>query len=158
MDDKYQFRASRDLVTPITCALGSYVVGVALAWATRGSETVWNGEQASAAFFTTAGIIATMAGFIATAMVFLGGASGSAIDRFREDLGVRLPIMLGWSVVGLFMASIACTVAGMYSNGWGARAVVLGSIAIAGIVVTVVTLGLTAAFVTAVRPNKRRNV
>lgn len=155
MDKRSRVSPSLDVLLPIAVALGLVAVGVLLGWLSRDLSLVQQRDQLSAAIYAISAVLGTMAGFVVTAMVFLGGASGSAIERLRAEIGVQLPVWLGLSVAALFLASITCALAGLFSNGWGARGLVIGCILVGSLAVGVVTVVLTAAFVKAVRPSGR---
>ena len=63
-------------------------------------------DQIAPAMFAFASVIGVFAGFAATAVVFIAGASGPSIERMRRNEGSRLTNALLGSVVTLFASAI----------------------------------------------------
>lgn len=103
-------------------------------------------EDLAAGVFTLASIMGTMAGFVVAAMVFLGGASGPAVERMRRQVGVQLPNLLALSIVILFLAAVATAICGVFATEWVARGIVASTVVIALGVVVFVTCTIWVAF------------
>lgn len=79
------------------------------------------GDQVAPAMFAMAGIVGVFAGFAATAVVFIAGASGPSIDKMRRDHGRRLTGALLGAVTTLLISAGGLVVCGLFANGWGAK-------------------------------------
>lgn len=156
-DKKYRLVPLRDLVIPGVIYAACLALGLFFAFRFRDLSFVEQLDQVSAGVFTIAGVLGVMAGFVATATVFLAGAAGTAVEKLRAELGSQLAIRMGTATMSLLLGALVCAVSGIFSNGWGARGVVLGVLAISLGEVCFVAIALTSAFSSAVRPSGRRN-
>jgi hypothetical protein len=78
-------------------------------------------EQIAPTMFAFAGIIGVLAGFTATAVVFIAAANGPGIDEMRRNHGRRLTSALLSAVVMLLVSAVGLVICGLFANGWGAK-------------------------------------
>lgn len=87
-------------------------------------------DQLASGLFALAGVLGTMGGFVAAAAVFVGSASGSILDEFWREHGEELAILLGVGVVTLFLGAVTIAGCGVFVDGWFARGLALGVLAL----------------------------
>ncbi|MFN3600567.1 MAG: hypothetical protein ACK4UY_04160 [Dietzia sp.] len=105
-------------------------LGAAMGLWTRDAALFADRDQLASGSFALAGILGTMGGFVAAAAVFVGSASGPALDGFWRRHGVELAILLGFVVATLFLGAVTVAVCGIYVDGWFARGLGLGALAL----------------------------
>ncbi|WP_156607129.1 MULTISPECIES: hypothetical protein [unclassified Dietzia] len=134
-----------DLVLALSMCVVLVGVGVAISGVYHDLAFVVRRDDLASGIFALAGVMGTMAGFVAAVMVFLG-TSGLAVERMRRQVGVRLPNALAFSVFILFLAAVATAICGVFADGWVARGIVVGSVLTSLGVVAMVTFTIWAAF------------
>jgi hypothetical protein len=78
-------------------------------------------EQVSPTMFALAGVIGVLAGFTATAVVFIAAANGPGIEEIRRNHGQLLTSALLSAVVMLLASAVGLVICGLFANGWGAK-------------------------------------
>jgi hypothetical protein len=78
-------------------------------------------EQVAPTMFALAGVIGVLAGFTATAVVFIAAANGPGIEEIRRNHGRRLTSALLSAVVMLLVSAVGLVICGLFGNGWGAK-------------------------------------
>ncbi|WP_131722679.1 hypothetical protein [Mycolicibacterium chlorophenolicum] len=78
-------------------------------------------DQVAPTMFAMAGVLGVLAGFAATAVVFVAAANGPGIEQMRLNHGRRLTNALLSTVVTLLVSAVGLVFCGLFANGWGAK-------------------------------------
>ncbi|MDJ0006465.1 hypothetical protein [Gordonia alkanivorans] len=101
--------------------LAAAVVGALIYWGLASAFALSTRENVAGGLFALSGVYGVMAGFAATAAVFVASVDGQTMRRVRSAAGVKLDNALVSSVLVLLVSAGGLVVCGVLSDGWGAR-------------------------------------
>lgn len=78
-------------------------------------------DQVAPTMFAMASVLGVLAGFTATAVVFVAAANGPGIEQMRLNHGRRLTNALLSAVATLLISAVGLVSCGVFGNGWGAK-------------------------------------
>lgn len=134
----------------VTAGCGAY-------FALRPFIVIEQQDQVAAAFFTIAGVVGVVAGFLGAAVFFVAAAEGPSIERLRREHGKSLNMALLGAMATLMAGTLASVVCGLFSNGFGAKAAMMGTLLLVAYEVVVLGLALAVALKSGQqRPTPRR--
>lgn len=112
-------------------------------------------DQVAPTMFAMAGVIGVLAGFAATAVVFVAAANGPGIEQMRLNHGRRLTSALLSAVVTLLVSALGLVICGLFANGWGAKGAACALLAAPVYDVVLVLLALRTAINSSATPRKK---
>lgn len=120
-------------------------LGVGAYFALRPLIVIEQQDQVAASFFTIAGVVGVVAGFLGAAVFFVAAAEGPSMERLRREHGNSLNMALLGAMATLMAAAMSSVVCGLFSNGFGAKAAMLGTLFLVAYEVVVLGLALAVA-------------
>lgn len=141
----------RHIAEPLAAYLLACLLGAFAAWWSQDLVKALDVQRLVDTLGVLAGVVATIAGFIAAGAVFLGGASAGGAIEMRNAIGIRLPVRMSMAIVVLFTAAISIAVSALWAPSPVATGVALSALAIAVMETSLVALGIAAAYGAALR-------
>ena len=137
--------AIRDVASYIAQRVVAAAFGVAIYFGLARFIVIEQQDQIASAFFTIAGVVGVVAGFLGAAVFFVAGASGPSIERIRSDHGQNLNTVLLGTMAILMASAFGAVACGLFSNGYGAKAAMTGILTLIAYEVAVLGLALAVA-------------